>query len=181
MIELSRQMTSKEILFPEPGQLASRIYFIRGEQVMLDVDLAILYGTSTKRLNEQLKRNLERFPKDFAFQLTEQEFERLRSQIATSNEGRGGRRYLPWAFTEHGVAMLSGILKSPQAIHVNILIVREFIRLRAVSISNVEFESRLNELEETCDTKFKMAFEAIRELMSIRALARKRIKGLSDK
>ena len=151
---------------------------------MLDFDLAELYGVSTKRLNEQLKRNLERFPRDFAFQLTEHEVSRLRSQFATSNDtadkGHGGRRYLPWAFTEHGVAMLAGVLNSPQAIHANILIVREFIRMRVVLNSNTEFERRLSELESGCEIRFEMAFEAIRELMKLGRAKRKRVKGLSE-
>jgi hypothetical protein len=161
--------------------LSHRIHFFRGQQVMLDFDLAELYGVSTKRLNEQLKRNDNRFPPDFAFQLKEQEFASLRSQFATSKEGRGGRRYLPWAFTEHGVAMLSGILNSPEAVQVNILVIREFIRLRVVLNSNAEFEKRMDELESNCETRFEMAFEAIRELMSLRGVSRKRIKGLSEK
>ena len=148
---------------------------------MLDFDLAQLYGVPTKRLNEQLRRNIERFPSDFAFQLTEQEVSSLRSQIATSSLGHGGRRFLPWAFTEHGVAMLSGVLNSPQAIHVNVLIVREFIRMRAVQISDAEFENRLNQLEADCDSKFSMAFESIRELMNERNNPRKKIKSISEK
>ena len=102
--------------------IASRIYLIRGEKVMLDSDLADLYGVPTSRLNEQFKRNRDRFPVDFAFQLTKDEFASLMSQIAISNTGRGGRRKLPWAFTEHGVAMLSSVLRSKKAVHVNISI-----------------------------------------------------------
>lgn len=162
--------------------LSDQIYFVRGHQVMLDHDLATLYSVTTKRLNEQLKRNQDRFPPDFAFQLTYQEVTNLRSQIATSSseDEHGGRRYLPWAFTEHGVAMLSGILKSPTAIEVNILIIREFIRLRAVLNSNSEFENRLSELESSCDTQFKIAFDAIRQLMAERSSSRKRVIGLAD-
>jgi hypothetical protein len=98
----------------------SKIYHLRGHKVMLDVDLAELYQVDTKRLNEQVRRNIERFPEDFMFQLTENEWESLRSQFATSNVGRGGRRYLPFAFTEHGVLMLSSVLSSDRAIQVNI-------------------------------------------------------------
>ncbi len=99
-------------------ELEARIHVFRSQRVMLDFDLAALYGVSTKRLIEQVKRNVERFPKDFAFRLTRQEFDILRSQTATSKAGRGGRRYLPWVFTEHGVAMLSSVLRSPMAIKV---------------------------------------------------------------
>src|SRR5437660_3651608 len=97
-------------------RIASRIYLIRSEKVMLDSDLADLYGVPTSRLNEQLKRNRDRFPKDFAFQLAQEEFEALMSQIAISNVGRGGRRKLPWVFTEHGVAMLSSVLRGTKAV-----------------------------------------------------------------
>jgi hypothetical protein len=164
---------------PDVDHLWNRIYFIRGERVMLDFDLANLYGVTTKRLNEQLKRNQERFPSDFAFRLTYQEVINLRSQIATSSDEHGGRRYLPWAFTEHGVAMLAGVLNSPEAIQVNVLVVREFIRMRLVQYSNEAFENRLNELETSSDSKFSMVFESIRELMNEKNYPRKRIKGLS--
>jgi hypothetical protein len=110
----------------------SRILIIRGHKVMLDVDLAEMYGIPTKRLNEQVKRNFKRFPVDFMFQLTQEEAEFLRSQIATSKKGSGGRRYLPLAFTELGVAMLSTVLNSERAILVNIEIMRAFVRLRQV-------------------------------------------------
>ena len=116
---------------PVPVQLIERrIYLIRGHKVMLDVDLAGLYQVPTKRLNEQVRRNLKRFPEDFMFQLMNAEAEALRSQIATSKPGRGGRRYLPYAFTERGVAMLSSVLNSERAIEVNIAIMRVFVKLR---------------------------------------------------
>ena len=107
-----------------------RIYLIRGQKVMIDFDLAELYGVPTKRLNERISRNKKRFPEDFMFRLTKEETESLRSQFATSNRGRGGRRYLPYAFTEQGVAMLSTVLNSEQAIAVNITIMRAFVKLR---------------------------------------------------
>src|SRR5579863_4427956 len=105
-------------------RIASRIYLIRGEKVMLESELAKLYGVSTSRLNEQVKRNRKRFPEDFAFQLTQSEFDLLMSQTAISNGSRGGRRKPPWAFTEHGIAMLSSVLRSDRAAEMNVLIIR---------------------------------------------------------
>jgi hypothetical protein len=133
---------------------------------MLDSDLAELYGVPTKRLNEQVRRNLARFPADFMFQLTEAEAKSLRSQLATSNKGRGGRRYAPLVFTEQGVAMLSTVLNSERAIQVNIEIMRAFVRLREMIASNKELARRLNELEKKYDRQFKVVFDAIRELMA---------------
>ena len=158
----------------------TQIHLLRGEHVMLDFDLAKLYGVSTKRLNEQVRRNLKRFPSDFAFQLTNQEFTRLRSQFATSNKGRGGVRYLPWAFTEHGVSMLSSVLNSDRAVEVNIMIIREFIRLRSVLNSDQELEKRIDKLESKYDSQFKVVFEAIRRLVQDRESPRRKIKTLSD-
>ncbi|MGH7165948.1 MAG: ORF6N domain-containing protein, partial [Nitrospiraceae bacterium] len=122
----------KQLAMVPDSRIARRIMFIRGHKVMLDRDLAVLYRVSTKRLNEQVQRNSERFPSDFMFQLTPEEADSLRSQFATSNKGRGGRRYLPYAFTEQGVAMLSGVLKSRRAILVNVEIMRTFVRLRQI-------------------------------------------------
>src|SRR5215208_5210566 len=119
-----------------------RIYLIRGQKVMMDFDLAELYGVPTKRLNEQASRNKKRFPEDFMFQLTKEEAEALRSQSATSKTGRGGRRYLPYAFTEQGVAMLSSVLNSEQAIEVNIAIMRAFVRLRQLLETNEELNRK---------------------------------------
>jgi hypothetical protein len=113
--------------------IEKRIFVVRGLQVMLDEDLADLYGVETKRLIQQVRRNLERFPEDFMFQLTKSEAAALRLQIATSNEGRGGRRYAPYVFTEQGVAMLSGVLRSDRAIAVNIAIMRAFVELRRLA------------------------------------------------
>jgi hypothetical protein len=161
-----------------------RIYFIRGEKVMLDYDLAALYGVPTKSLNLAVKRNVERFPSDFMFQLTRTEAEGLRFQIGTSkpladgrrsglrfqNETsknrRGGRRYLPYAFTEQGVAMLSSVLRSARAVHVNIAIMRTFVRLREMLLSNADLARKLNALEKKYDAQFKVVFDAIRELMT---------------
>ena len=112
--------------------IENKIYIIRGNKVMLDHDLAKLYGVSTKRLNEQVRRNIKRFPGDFMFQLSQEEDDLLRSQFATSNAGRGGRRYFPFAFTEQGVAMLSSVLNSERAIAVNIQIMRAFAKIREI-------------------------------------------------
>ena len=133
---------------------------------MLDADLAGLYGVTTKRLNEQVRRNRSRFPEDFMFQLTSTEAASLRSQIATSNEGRGGRRYAPYAFTEQSVAMLSTVLNSERAIQVNIEIMRAFVHLRQMLASNTQLARKLNALEKKYDSQFRVVFEAIRELMT---------------
>jgi ORF6N domain len=125
--------------------IASRIYLVPGEKVMLDSDLADLYGVPTSRLNEQFKRNRDRFPADFAFQLTKDEFDSLMSQIAMSNTRRGGRRTLPWVFTEHGVAMLSSILRSKRAVQVNISIVRTFVRLREILATHRDLARKVEE------------------------------------
>jgi hypothetical protein len=146
--------------------IEKKILLIRGQKVMLDSDLAELYGVATKRFNEQAKRNLNRFPIDFMFQLNEEETEVLRSQFATSKTGRGGRRYFPYVFTEQGVAMLSSILNSEQAIEVNILIMRAFVKLREMIVSNKDLARRLDELENKYDKQFKIVFEAIRQLMT---------------
>ena len=139
------------------------IYWIRGQRVMLDEDLATIYGTTTKRLNEQLRRNRQRFPEDFAFQLKHEEFERLKSQIATSKKGRGGRRKLPWAFTEHGAIMLAGVLNSQIAVQASVRVVRAFIRLREMVAANAQLAARLKDLERRLDSHD----EAIIELFSV--------------
>ncbi len=151
----------------QPISLASveaRIYFIRGQKVMLSTDLAELYEVEPRALVQAVKRNLERFPEDFMFQLSAEEFIDLKSQIVTSSWG-GMRRAAPYAFTEQGVAMLSSVLRSERAIHVNIEIMRAFVRLRLMLASNAELARKLNALEKKYDLRFKAVFEAIRELM----------------
>ena len=144
-----------------------KILFFRGLKVMLDAGLAELYGVSTKRLNEQVRRNLKRFPADFMFRLTPEEGESLRSQFATLKPGRGKhRKYLPYVFTEQGVAMLSTVLNSERAIQVNIEIMRAFVRLRQILSSNKELSRRLDDLERKYDSQFKVVFDAIRQLMA---------------
>lgn len=142
------------------------IYLIRGEKVMLDRDLALLYRVETKVLNRAVKRNLQRFPLDFMFQLTTEEAENLRCQIGTSSWSHGGRRYLPFVFTEQGVAMLSSVLNSERAITVNIELMRAFVKLRQMLASNAELSRRLEALESKYDKQFKVVFDAIRHLMA---------------
>ncbi len=159
------EMVKGKTLIPVE-RIEQSIFLIRGQKVMLDSDLAELYGVTTKRLNERVKRNFSRFPEDFMFQLTESETQLLRSQIATSKKGRGGRRYPPYAFTEQGVAMLSSVLGSERAVQVNIEIMRAFIRLRRILSSHVELARKLDTLEKKYDAQFKVVFDAIRQLMA---------------
>lgn len=141
------------------------ILLIRGHKVILDSDLALLYGVKTKILLQSVKRNIRRFPADFMFQLDNQEVTILRSQIVTSKTGRGGRRYMPIVFTEQGVAMLSSVLNSDRAIQVNIEIMRAFVRLRRILSTHKALAKKLEELEKKYDSQFKVVFDAIRQLM----------------
>lgn len=147
---------------------------LRGHNVMLDADLAAMYRVETRDLVRAVRRNLGRFPADFMFQLTRLEFEDLRSQFGTSSSW-GGRRHLPYAFTEQGVAMLSSVLRSPRAVKVNIEIMRAFVRLRRLLQSNAELSKKLDELEAKYDAQFKVVFQAIRELMTPPPASSKRI------
>jgi ORF6N domain len=156
------------------GRIASAIVLLRGHKVMLDADLAELYGVETKVLNQAVRRNATRFPEDFMFKLTAEEAARLKSQIVTSN-GRGGRRKLPAAFTEQGVAMLSSVLRSPRAILVNIEIMRAFVQLRQMLATNEVLARKLAALEKKYDGQFKVVFQAIRELMAPPARKKRRI------
>jgi hypothetical protein len=153
---------SKALIPPEI--IERQILLIRGHKVLLDKDLAALYGVETRILNRNVNRNIERFPDDFMFRLTRKESEVLRSQSGIS-KARGGRRYLPYAFTEQGVAMLSSVLNSPRAVRVNIEIMRAFVRLRQILTSHHELSRRLDDLEKKYDAQFRVVFEAIRELM----------------
>ncbi|MBI2092612.1 MAG: ORF6N domain-containing protein [Deltaproteobacteria bacterium] len=155
-------------------RIEQHILLIRGQKVMLDNDLAELYGVATKVLVQAIKRNLERFPEDFMFQLNYQEVAILRSQFVTSRL-HGGRRYLPYAFTEQGVAMLSSVLNSKRAVHVNIEIMRAFVRLREILATHKELAHKLNELESKYDDQFKIVFEAIRRLMLPQQLRRRSV------
>lgn len=161
------------------------ILTIRGQRVLLDADLAVLYGVPTKALNRAVKRNRERFPADFMFQLTTEEVQALRYQNGTSilrsqsgtSNGRGGRRYLPYVFTEQGVAMLSSVLRSKRAIQVNIEIMRAFVRFRAMAAGHRDLLQRLDALERRYDARFKKVFEAIRLLVELPASGTKRPVG----
>ena len=146
----------------------SRILIVRRQRVILDSDLAELYGVTVKRLNQQVNRNQERFPADFMFQLTSTEDKALRLQIATSKKGRGGRRYLPYAFTEHGAIMAATVLNSPRAVEMSVFVVRAFVRMREMLAKNRQLAAKINELDrrlETHDTTIQDIIEAIKELM----------------
>lgn len=161
-------MTEKALVMPQEI-IENKIFLVRGKKVMFDRDLAVLYGVTTGNLNKAVNRNRERFPDDFMFQLTKEEADSLRFQIGISKTaGRGGRRFLPYAFTENGVAMLSTVLNSERAIHVNIQIMRTFTKLREVLATHKELANKLKELEgkiERHDDEIKAVFDAIRGLM----------------
>jgi len=172
-------MSSTQLLAPEAITL--RIATARGQRVILDSDLAALYGVETKRFNEAVKRNLAKFPADFMFTLTAEEFAALRSQFATSNAGgRGGRRYLPRVFTEHGALMAATILNSPRAVEISLYVVRAFVRLRELAATHGDLAKRLDELEQKTEAlamshdtfsrntrnQLKQVFDALRELMT---------------
>jgi ORF6N domain-containing protein len=151
---------------PAVRDAAAAIRTLRSVRVVLDEDLAKLYGVTTKRLNQAVARNLARFPSDFMFRLTSDETRRLRSHIATSKSVRGGRRYPPRAFTEQGIAMLSGVLRSPTAIAVNIEIMRAFALLRRLERDQSELGRRIDDLEKRFDIRFRVVFDAIRVLQA---------------
>jgi hypothetical protein len=160
-----KNKTDKISIIP-PQRIKSFILFIRGHKVMLDKDLATLYGVTTFNLNKAVKRNLKRFPPDFMFRLTRVDVKSLIFQTGISKKGRGGTRYYPYAFTEQGVAMLSGVLNSDRAILVNIEIMRTFAKLRRILSSHKELARKLAELEQKYDIQFKVVFDAIRQLMA---------------
>jgi hypothetical protein len=153
--------------------IENRIYMIRGQKIMLDFDLARLYQVTTGNLNKAVKRNIERFPQDFMFQLTKEEHKNLIFQFGISNlksqfviSSSGGRRFLPYAFTEQGVAMLSSVLRSKRAIQVNIQIMRTFSRLRRLLASHRELKRKIEEMEKKYDGQFKVVFDAINEMLA---------------
>ena len=150
-------------IIPEE-RIEKMIFLIRGKKVMLDRDLAFLYGVKTKVLIQAIKRNIERFPNDFMFQLNVKEFGVLRSQIVTSSWG--GRRYNPFVFTEQGVAMLSSVLQSKKAIHINIQIMRTFSKLRRILSSHKDILRKVEEMESKYDRQFKIVFDAIRAMLN---------------
>ena len=159
-------MANKQPLIPVE-RIEKAILLLRGQKVMLDADLALLYGVETRVLVQAVKRNIERFPDDFMFHLNQEDVDFLRSQFVMLKKGRGQHsKYLPYAFTEQGVAMLSSVLRSQRAIHVNIEIMRAFIRLRQMLASHTELSHKLDALEKKYDAQFKEVFEVIRQLMA---------------
>ena len=162
-------MGSSKTSIPKPlipqEVIESKILLVRGKKIILDKDLAKLYKVPTGRLNEQVKRNKERFPEDFMFQLTKEEFENWRSQIAISNSKKMGLRRKPYAFTEQGVAMLSSVLNSKVAIQVNIQIMRTFIRLKEIIMSHKDLQRKIENMEKKYDQQFSVVFDAIKQLL----------------
>lgn len=176
--QFATSKTSKKMndLQPTETLITNKIYRIRGMQVMLDFDLAELYGVETKVLKQQVRRNIERFPEDFFFQLSEDEFDSLRSQIVTSK--KGGVRYAPFAFTEQGVSMLSSVLRSKQAIDINIQIMRVFVKMRSLIASNEEILEKIEKLEATEEEQnahIRKIYEIIKELIEPNYKNRKKI------
>lgn len=161
-------MSKSKTLILDPQQMERRIFVVRGQRVMLDFDLAKLYGVPVKALNQAVSRNADRFPDDFAYQLTAQEVTSLRSQFVTANPTASKRRYLPWVFTEHGVAMLSSVLRSPRAVEVNIAIMRAFVRMRQLILTPGELVNQLVELAKTVqlhDQQINQIAEVLKRLM----------------
>lgn len=166
-------MAASTVVVPNE-RILSRIFVIREVKVLLDSDLAVLYGLGTKVLVQAVKRNIDRFPSDFMFQLSKTEIENLKSQSVTSSSW-GGRRTAPYAFTEHGVAMLSSVLKSPRAVVVNIDIMRAFVQLRRMAAEHGDLTRRLDELEKRFDSNFQAVFEAIRALIVVETSPKQRV------
>jgi ORF6N domain len=160
-------MKKSTSLATTPASVVSRkIYFLRGMQVMIDADLAQLYGVTTANLNQAVRRNPERFPDDFMFELSRADLESLIFQTGRSKKtGRGGRRYLPLAFTEQGVAMLSSVLRSERAVKVNIAIMRAFVQLRQMLATNEDLRRKIEEMEKRYDAKFQIVFSAIKRML----------------
>jgi hypothetical protein len=164
----SKQIIVRSRVAATAGMIANRIYAIRGQKVMLDRDLAELYGVQTGTLNQAVKRNRSRFPADFMFQLTARETRSLISQIVISNAARGGSRHRPYAFTQEGVAMLSAVLKSERAVQVNVAIMRAFVSLREMAVNYRNLARKLGELERRCnhnDHNIKVVFDALKRLI----------------
>ena len=162
----------------QPSAVESRILFLRHQRVIFDADLAELYGVTVKRLNQQVTRNQERFPSDFMFQLNPKEHKALRLQIATSKKGRGGRRYTPYVFTEHGAIMAATVLNSKRAVQMSVFVVRAFVRLREMLSNNRRLAGKIDELEnrlDTHDSVIRKLIEAIKELMTPEEPSRVRI------
>src|SRR5438445_8723696 len=173
----------------KPENVARLVFFVRGEKVLLDADLAMLYGVEARALNQAVARNRKRFPADFMFQLTKKEFDNMRSQFVTtsrralvnssqavmSSRKHRGRAYRPYAFTEQGVAMLSSVLRSSRAVEVNIAIMRTFVQLRRIMDTNRDLARKIEALEEKYDEQFSVVFAAIKQLLAPTEPAKKRI------
>lgn len=180
-------MTARDKTHPAAAQISRVIFDLRGNRIILDRDLAALYGVTTKRLNEAVKRNAPRFPGDFMFRLSSEETSFLRSQFATSKihreEARGGARYNPFAFTEHGAIQVANVLNSPRAVDMGVHVVRAFIRLREFLASNRDLEMKLAELERKYqghDTAISAMLSALRQLMNPEARKRRSIGFTAD-
>jgi len=173
------QMPSQNAIVP-PALISQKIFFVRGARVMLDADLARLYGVATKNLNKAVKRNTSRFPSDFMFQLSPKELHSLGFQSGTSKPGRGGRRYVPYAFTEQGVAMLSSVLRSSRAVQVNVAIVRTFVRLREMLTTHEELRRKIDAMEKRYDARFRTVFETIRQMLETPIPAKSRSDFMQD-
>jgi len=145
-------------------RVAMCIHLVRGQRIIVDADLAKIYGVTTKRLNEAVKRNRARFPSDFAFQFTRQELASMRSQIATAS--KRNVRFLPYAFTEHGAIMAATVLNSPQAVHMSVFVVRAFVKMRDALAGHRDLARKLEELEKKYDNQFSLVFDAVRQLMN---------------
>jgi hypothetical protein len=155
--------------------ISQKIFFVRGTRIMLDADLARLYGVATKNLNKAVKRNATRFPADFMFRLSQKDLDTLRFQFGTSNPGRGGRRYTPYAFTEQGVAMLSSVLRSSRAVQVNVAIMRTFVRLRELLTTHEELRRKIDAMEKRYDARFQAIFDTIRQMLETPIPGKKQI------
>lgn len=153
--------------------IIKKIYMIRDEKVMLDKDLAELYGVQTKALKQAVRRNMDRFPLDFMFELTKEEFDNLRSQTVTSSHG--GARYLPMVFTEQGIAMLSSVLNSDKAIQMNIQIIRIFTKIRKLVLENVDLQQALEDHKNLTEDRFRVVFETLDQLLALNETPRKKI------
>ena len=166
---MPKKISSPDDRLPVPLELVERrIYLIRGQKVMLDSDLAELYQVPTKSLNLAVRRNAERFPADFMFQLSKEEFENLRFQFETSSSGYGGRRYLPYAFTEHGVAMLSSVLNSDRAVQMNIIIIRAFVRMRELLATHKDLAERIEKLERTLKQHGSILVTVVQDIQKLK-------------
>jgi phage regulator Rha-like protein len=170
----NRNRETKKTLVPIE-LIASKIYLIRNTKVMLDRDLAELYGVETRRLKEQVRRNIERFPEDFMFELTKEELKNWRSQFATSNQDIMGLRIPPFVFTEHGILMLSSVLKSERAVQVNIQIMRTFTKLREALLDNKDLRRELEELKQLTEERFQVVFETLDRILTVESKPKKKI------